>query len=304
MNDFLRLAVLMTALALLLAAQNLHAQTAPRSPWIFSFDVGGLHQSEADLKDREGDFAVDRWFARAGVDYAWDRRHSLGVSVGGGSSDYTFGDLSGSQAPWGKVEDFRLALTGRFAISDTGTAMIIPTVRLNGEEGASSSDSDTLGLFAAAFWRVSDTLSIGPGLGVFSQLKGGTRVFPILAIDWDIGERWKLSTGRGLAASQGPGLTLSYRLNPAWSFGLAGRYERIEFRLNDEGPAPDGVGRDESLPLVLSATLEPNPMLTLSAFGGIEFGGRLKLYDDQDELIEESDYDPAAIFGVTLAFRF
>ena len=147
-------------------------------------------------------------------------------------------------------------------------------------------------------------LTIGPGIGVFSRLEDGTKFFPILAIDWNISERWNLSTGRGLAASQGPGLTLSYQLNPAWSFGLTGRYEEIEFRLDREGETPNGIGRDESFPLVLSARLDPNSKVSLSMFMGVELGGSLTLMDESGKTISESDYDPAALFGATFAFRF
>lgn len=294
-------------IASLFACQSLAAQAPPaQSPWVFKIDGGAAHQSEVDLKDVEGAFAVDRWFVSAGVDYGWSLRDSVGVSIGGGRSTYEFDEETypGGDAPWNKIEDQRIAFTGRFGFGETGSLIIIPTVRYYGEDGASSSDSQTYGLFAAAFWRISETLTIGPGIGVFSRLEDSTRVFPILAIDWDISERWNLSTGRGLAASQGPGLTLSYQLNPNWSFGLTGRYEDIEFRLDDEGVAPGGIGRDRSLPLVLSAQLDPNPKISLSAFIGVELGGNLTLMDQFDVEIQESDYDPAPLFGATFEFRF
>jgi len=86
--------------------------------------------------------------------------------------------------------------------------------------------------------------------------------------------------------------------------GLAGRYERIEFRLNEEGATPGGVGEDRSFPLVLTANWQPNPIVGLNLFAGIELGGKLKLKNEFDELLAESDYDPAAIFGGTFELRF
>jgi len=111
-------------------------------------------------------------------------------------------------------------------------------------------------------------------------------------------------TGRGLAASQGPGLMLSYKLNEDWSLGLAGRYEDIEFRLDNEGPAAGGVGRDQSMPVVFMATLEPSKKFSLSVFTGIELNGTLKLKDALGDVVEESSYDPAALFGATFEIRF
>ena len=294
------------ALFCLLYSLSVSAQQQQRGPWSFNIDGGGAHQSEVDLKDETGGFAVDRWFLGAGITYSWDARTSLGASIGGGKSSYEFNELTGfgGGEPWGTIEESRISFTGRFGFGDKGSVFIIPTMRMNGEKGASNSDSRTYGLFGAVAWRLNADLTIGPGIGVFSRLEDGTKFFPVLAIDWNISERLNLSTGRGLASSQGPGLTLSYKLNEDWSLGLAGRYEDLEFRLNDEGPAAGGLGRDQSFPLVLNATLTPNSKINLSVFAGIEFGGKLKLKNAQDIIVEERKYDPAPIFGGTFEFRF
>jgi hypothetical protein len=290
----------------LLPASTFAAEEQQEGPVSFSVDGGAAHQSEVDLKDGGGGFEVDRWFVSAGINYAWDMRNSIGFIVGGGRSKYVFNPESGfgDGDPWGKVEDFRLSATARFRISETGTALIIPTVRLNGENGADSGDSRTYGLFAAVAWRINDTLTIGPGVGVFSRLEDGTRFFPVLAIDWDISERWNLGTGSGLAATQGPGLTLSYKASPHWTVALSGRYEDLEFRLDEEGSDPGGVGRDQSFPLVVSGAFGPSPKTSLALFAGLELGGKLKLKNSLGEVVDESSYDPAAIIGATFEFRF
>ena len=45
-------------------------------------------------------------------------------------------------------------------------------------------------------------------------------------------------------------------------------------------------------------------MVNLSVFAGMEFNGKLKLKNALNELVEESSYDPAAIFGATFELRF
>ena len=272
--------------------------------FIFKADGGGLHQSETDLSDSGGGFALDRWFFSAGFDYAWTQRDSIGFSVGGGKSIYEFNDTTGlgDGNPWNKIDDFRASVTWRFGFGDTGSFILIPTVRSNAESTAS--DGDTYGLYAAAAWRLNENLTIGPGIGVLTRLEDSSRVFPFLVIEWDITDRWNLSTGRGLAASQGPGLMLSYKLGEDWSLGLAGRYEDIEFRLDDKGPNANGVGRDQSIPMVFMATLEPNPKFRLSVFAGIELNGTLKLNSANGDDIDESSYDPAPIFGASFDIRF
>ena len=296
---------ILAAFALILALP-VSAQTEQNSPWRFNIDGGGAHKSEADLEDGDGTVSTDRWFFTAGVDYGFDRRTSLGVSIGGGRSIYHFNedDLLEDERPWDTIEDKRITMTYRFGLGQTGSMFIVPSVRYDGEKGASSSDSQTWGVFAAAAWRLREGLTIGPGVGVFSRLESGTRFFPILAIDWDISERWNLSTGRGLASSQGPGLTLLYTLNDDWAFGLSGRYENQEFRLDNKGIAAGGIGKDQSLPMIFTAVLTPNERISFSVFAGAEFGGTLKLKDADNEVVAESDYDTAAIFGATFQFKF
>ena len=298
--------VTIITLFLMLCTMPVVAQEQQHGPFYFKVDGGGVHQSEADLTDSTGGFSADRWFVSAGMDYVWDRRTSLGFTVGGGKASYEFTDLTGFGGgdPWDKVEEARISLTWRFGFGETGSMIIVPTARIYGESGASAGDSSTYGLYAAAAWRINENLTIGPGFGVFSRLEDGTRIFPILAIDWDISERWNLSTGRGLAASLGPGLYLSYELNDDWSLGVAGRYEDIEFRLDDEGVAPGGVGRDQSMPLVFMATLEPSRKFSLSVFAGVEVNGELKLKDALGDVVEETSYDPAPVFGATFDVRF
>jgi hypothetical protein len=287
----------------LLFTASAMAQDQQTSPFLFTVEGGGVHQTEVDLSDSSGGFAVDRAFFGTSVDFGWSMRDSIGISVGGGKSSYEFNDKSlfGGGDPWGKVEDARISLTWRSGFSDNGSFFLIPTMRFDGESG--TSDDTTYGLYTAAAWRLSDALTIGPGLGMMSRLEDSTRFFPILAIDWDITGRWNLSTGSGLAASRGPGLTLNYRLNDDWSLGVSGRYEDVEFRLDDKGPHPDGVGRDLSLPLVFLATLKPNPKLTFSVFTGVELFGTLKLKDPTGKVVEESDYDPAPVFGATFRIQ-
>jgi len=294
------------AVLCLLFAQNLFAQAPKNDPVSFNFDGGIAFQSGTDLSDVEGGFSVNRWFASMGVTYAWNPRNSIGLSVGGGTTTYDFDTLTtiGGGTPWEEIDETRISLVGRFGLGEKGTLFLIPSARYHGENDANTSDGRTWGMFAAAAWRLNEKLTIGPGIGVFSKLEDSTRIFPILVIDWKITERWYLSTSRALAASQGPGLTLGFLATETWSFGLTSRYENQEFRLDENGTTPGGIGKDQSIPVVVSAAWKPNKTVKLALFGGLEFAGKLKLKNAADELVSESKYDPAAIFGATFDLRF
>ena len=50
------------------------AQTQDTGPLVFKVDGGMVHQSDTDLTDGDGSFAVDRWFVSGGIDYVWEER--------------------------------------------------------------------------------------------------------------------------------------------------------------------------------------------------------------------------------------
>jgi len=139
---------------------------------------------------------------------------------------------------------------------------------------------------------------------VFSELEDSVSIFPILIVDWKITDRLRLETGGGLGATQGPGLDFKYRLSDTWSLGLGGRYESLRFRLDDKGPAPDGVGGDRSFPVYLSVTYSRGRDMQVSAIAGVELDGELRLEDSNGQLITRDNYESAPFLGGTFNFRF
>jgi len=139
---------------------------------------------------------------------------------------------------------------------------------------------------------------------VFSQLEQDRTIFPFLAIDWDVTDRWNLSTGQGVGATQGPGLSLSYAVTDALRVGLAGRIERATFRLDGSGAGPGGVGEHESFPVVATVGWQPNPGTSVSAFAGMEYGGELTVRDARGGLVSRTDYDAAPVVGGQVTLRF
>ncbi len=280
-------------------------QQTQRGPWVWSLGGGAAHQFESDL-DNQGDFSSTRWFAQGSVGYGWDRDTSVSLSLDGGETHYDFSDDTsiGGGKPWETIRNFRVSVPVRFSPAEDMSAIIIPSVRFNTESGASLDDGRTEGALAGVSWRLSQTFAIGPGIGWFSELGGGSQVFPIVLIDWDITDRLKLSTGPGPGASQGPGLTLSWKATDTIGFSLSGRWERTRFALDDSGPSPNGIGEERSFPFAVSIDYRATPAIELNAFVGAEFGGRLRLEDRNGNGIQEVDYDPAPIAGAAFRLRF
>lgn len=291
------------AAAFLPAAPALAQQSGPPLGWVTSVEGIAAFQGNADLDDG-GSFSTQRYFLRAGGLYTFPSGNSAGISLSFGQLSYDFDDVGA--APWGDINDLRISLPLRFRLSDTVNAFLAPSLRYDYEDGADMDDGMTWGAFGGVTWRINDRLTIGPGIGVFSELKDDDdlTVFPALLIDWDIADRWNLSTGTGLGSTQGPGLSLNYAQSDALSFGLSVRSERVQFRLDDDGLAPDGTGEDSSFPVVLTVNYEPTPLFSVSGFAGMETGGELKLYDADGARVSKESYDPAPVAGFAFRLRF
>jgi hypothetical protein len=274
--------------------------------WIWSAAGGAVNQFSADLSDGSGDLSVTRGFLSAGVGYAWSRDTSASVSLGIGTTDYDFssGTLIDGRKPWGRIREYRLSVPVRFSPTEKMSVIVIPSIRTHAESGASLRDGRTEGMLGGFSWKFSDTLSIGPGFGWFSDVGDESNVFPILLVDWKITESLNLSTGRGLAASQGPGLSLNYELDQKWMLGLTARYEKTRFSLKKQQDRSAGVGEDSSMPLYLVASYSPWPMTSMTALAGVDIDGTLSLEDGNGQRIAKTDIDTAMVLGFSFQSRF
>jgi hypothetical protein len=230
----------------------------------------------------------------------------VSLALGAGESSYKFsqGSQIDGQEPWGRIRDYRLSLPIRFAPSQSSQVIVIPSIRTYAEAGADLSDGRSEGVLAGVSWRLNESLVLGPGFGWFTQSGDSPNVFPIVVIDWNITPRLKLATGRGLAASQGPGLTISYSLGQHWQLGLTGRYEKVRFAVQGEDEAAVGFGQDRSFPLLLTMKYSPWPMTSVNVLLGAEFNGELRLENDRGEAIAEVEYNTAPVIGFSFSSRF
>lgn len=281
------------------------APYVPGSGWSLSLRGGAAHQFDAGLDDG-GNFRVNRMFLQGGPTYAPDYRRSVSLALGYGVDGYDFSGDRGMAGlvPWETVHTFRVSTPVRWGVGRDWTAFVIPTVRIAGESDAALGDSVSGGGFAGFSYRFGDRLTIGPGVGVMTEIEDSPSIFPVLIIDWKITDRLRLETGRGLGATRGPGLILRWEVSDRWDLSLGGRYEKLRFRLDREGVAPDGVGDDRAFPLFFGASYRFSPRAVASLVGGVALGGELRLDDENGNRIAEENYDQAGFLGVAFGLRF
>lgn len=276
----------------------------PPVGWSSFIRGGGVYQFDTDL-DEGGSYDAKRFTIQAGHGYAWDPRTTVSLALGYSYDGYSFSQGAGIAAtdPWEDIHSISLGLPMRKGFGEDWSGFLIPSLRSSGESGASFDDTITGGVLAGFAYRFGDRLTIGPGIGIVSQLEDSATVFPVIIINWKITDTLSLETGRGLGASLGPGLTLNYQANRLWNFAIGGRYEKLRFRLDEDGVVPGGIGEDKSFPLFASCSYSFNPKTQFSLIGGVELGGELKLEDSDGDRIKKESSDPGGFLGLTFRVR-
>jgi hypothetical protein len=266
---------------------------------------GAVYQFDTDLDDG-GSYNTTRLTIQAGSGYSWDPQTNVSFSLGYSYDGYDFSGNGGfvSLTPWEDIHTISFGVPMRFGMDDHWTVFLIPSIRSTGESGANFDETVTGGVLGGFSYRFNDRLTIGPGIGVISQLEESATVIPIVIVDWKITDKWSLDTGRGLGATLGPGLTLNYQPNRMWQFGVGGRYGKLRFRLEEKGTTGGGVGEDSSFPLFASCTYNANPKTNISLVGGLELAGELKLEDKDGRAVKEESYDTGIFLGLTFNTRF
>jgi len=283
------------------------SQAMPDSNWsTFIRESGYVHQFDTDMENSNSSFTAERLFIQVGIRYAPDRSRSISLSFGYGYDDYDFNGENGfgGLRPWDNINTFRVSLPIRGSKGEHWSYFIVPTLRITGENNADFSDSLTGGGFAGFAYRFNDRLSIGPGLGVMSQIEDDASIFPIIIINWKITETLSLETGRGLGATLGPGISLNWRATEQWLLTMGTRYEKLRFRLNDSSKTPNGVGQDESWPFFVAITYNFSQAARISLIGGLETAGELRLEDSDGNVLQKEDYQTAKFLGCSFYFRF
>lgn len=282
-------------------AQRRFGQPGPQ----FQLVLAAVEQFRTDLDDG-GKFSTGRYYVEPRLNWGINRDLSFALGLGTLVGDYRFegtGGLAGLR-PWDDVLSPSLNGFVRWGFATDWTLFAIPTVRAAAESGADLGDGVTGGILAGASYRFSETLTVGPGFGFLTQIEDDPSVFPILLIDWSLSEELALRTGGGVAATQGPGLTLAWQFEEEWEAAVGARYDRFRFRLDDSGVAPGGVGEDSATSVfaTVAHTWESGTSLTLLT--GLDLGGRLRLDDPAGNRLLSESFDPAPFVGFVLEARF
>jgi hypothetical protein len=289
-------------IALLSAAAA--AQDLPPGTTVTSASLTGLAQFDTDL-DGGGSF---RW---AGALAAGSLLRQVTPQFAAGFSaqyDYQRWHFSGptrfgSVAPWREINQPQLGATFIYAPTEDWTIVVSPSVAWSYANGASTGDALTYGAVLVVSKDFSPTLSIGIGAAIFRQIDE-TKTFPFLAIDWQINDRWRLSNPFAAGPTGGAGLELTYAFAEGWETGFGGTYREFWFRLDREGPVPDGIGEQRFIPVFVRVSRTLGKQAQLDFYAAAFADGEVKVRNRDGNELARDDYATAPALGVTLRYRF
>ena len=264
-----------------------------------------MHQFDADIDDG-GSFDADRLFIQGGITYAPDYLRSVSFALGYSLDGYDFsGDTRfAALSPWENIHSYRVSMPVRWGFNEAWTVFVIPALGFFAESGAELEDAMRGGGFAGISYRFGDQLTIGPGIGVMSEIEDSATVFPVLIVKWKITDRFALETGRGSGAALGPGLVLRWEASDKWDLSIGARYEKLRFRLDDKRIAPNGIGQDRAFPLFGGVSYSFSRRAQMSLLIGAELGGELRLENERGDAIAEENYETAGFGEITFNVRF
>lgn len=268
----------------------------------FSLHGGAEHQFKTDLGGG-GDFSV----TRGGIGITGrtqindDANLSFRLDYGLDAYDFS-GTMAkfGTSEPWDDIHTVSLGAVLSVDVADDWSVFGGPVLQFSGESGADFGDSLTGGGLIGATYRVSESLTLGGGVGVVSQIEDDVRFFPVFALNWQITDRWSVRNTSFAGAGSRGGLEVVYTAERYWEAAIGGAYQFKRFRLD----TMDRVGEDTAIPFWARFTYIFSDNVRVNVYGGLSFNGELTLENSSGNTIADADYDSAGVIGVSGVIRF
>lgn len=270
----------------------------------FSFSVMPVYQFPVDV-DGGGTLGVFSLFAYADISKEIDQNLGVGLSFKYQFDNYDFSGLEDFYVPrpWKEVQQLGFSVPIFYTVNDKWQFIVIPTGQFVGEFDARFGDALVYGGGVAVKYTFGPRVKLGVGVAGYYYLEQA-RVFPFLVINVKLSDRIRVTNPFRLGPAGPAGIIVSYKLNPKWEVGFGGAYRSYRFRLDYDGPIPNGIGEYNSLPLFVRLGYTLTPAVTVDLYGGISIYNRLRVQDrDGDELFE-SGQNVAPLIGASIFGRF
>ena len=278
----------------------------------FSVEALGGYSGDAGIHGFSGSFSSSRVGGRIEMFTPLSKQLIVGVNAGVGETFYYFsgptGLIPGNAAPWQDIREYSIGGFAKYQIDNHWDVFANLDVSSAGETDSNFDESLSVGGGVGFTYTFSKELKLGLGLQAASRQESSAFVLPVPIVDyilpWDPQERWRFEIGAGDVANVRAGIIFSPTKKLSFSLGLAAVGLGNQFRLDRNGPVPDGLGRATSFPVVIGVDWHPRPYFRIGAFAGVIAAGTLEVLDKNGNQIGKRNFDPAPTIGINARFTF
>jgi len=270
----------------------------------FSFHYAHLFNSKID--DDMGEFDLDqlRFRVKGNTSITDDFSLAYGFRYEYDGFNFAEDGFFGAGQPWSDIHTVQFNLGGIWSIDDHWSVFAGGVFRFARETDADWGDSLEAGGAAAVSYRFSDTLTIGGGLGVITQLEDDPLFYPVIIVDWEIIDRLVLTTRVSTGWANETGIELVYHWTDNWDVGIGAAYDYQRFRINDEGPIAGGVGEFTALPFFGFVNWKPLPAFNASIYVGVNTYGEFKAVRSNGSTAANPTYGMGFMLGAQGTISF
>lgn len=269
--------------------------------------LGASQQFSADIDKNNGDFSITR--AKVGVIVPVRLNDNFTVATSGryGLDYYDFNNTPANITPWKYINTLSAASILSYQDKDSAWSYYGGGfVKMSAESGVALNRATTGGGLIGFNYKFSDTLSLGAGLAIMSQLEESARVLPVITAKWQFDDNWRLEAGLTDVATAGYGADLKWLFNKEWDFSLGAQFHQSRFRIDGSSTngTQNGIATEEATTIYVDSTWHATDKVDLGAFVGLATGGKLKIANSSGDNEQKADYKTAAILGVQASLKF
>ena len=282
----------------LLILLTISAQAQNNSPLQANYS----HQFRND--DGSGSVAVNRWGLRGGLPLINKEDNLLAIGARYALHRY---DFDGTTADWEAIHLANLGLASRWQLNEDWLLGNFAVIGISAEESSDKADGFNFNYISIAQYKWNDRLSIGPGVGISSQVDQDLSVFPIIAVNWQINDEWKFASGPSQFAPSGANVYVEFTpaaLQEKWMFTGGFSYSSQNFKIADNATVIDGSGEERLASAYLAATYNMESGVRLNAIAGYNFLQSYSTFNNSGNELSKEILEDAPFLGVSVGFDF
>lgn len=266
------------------------------------------HNFASDFDNAPGEVSVTRLIGDLGVSLPVFTDSTVVLSLGTEYDWYNFENATafapGFSEPWGNVVRYRLDAMLRQRIDDKWRWFVGGDLQSAGEPGADWNKTLTFGGRAGVSYAFFDNFTLGGGAFVHTRLEDDVFALPYLFIDYKITDQWSIRTTGRNPANFGFGAELSFKASDSWTLFAAVAYQARDFRLDEDGASPKGVGQDRRVPVSIGVEWKANDTVSLLGYVGFNLLQEFELQDPNGNELKQIDAKASPFLGIQAQFRF